>query len=177
MDFEHSEQARACMASVERFIDEEVLPNEPVYFEQLVDSRDYREWKVPPVIEELKAKARALGLWNLFLPDAELGAGLNNREYSPVAESMGRSPTGPLLGSQSFGKRSRIMVSVQGMTTSLAAQALQSLGVVSSLSKYIPFGQCSCPGSQIHARGEPSFRARAKWSRMSWGFLSSSPIR
>ncbi|MCB1688733.1 MAG: acyl-CoA dehydrogenase family protein [Halioglobus sp.] len=95
MEFEHSEQARTVMAAVERFIREEVLPQEESYRDQLVASSDYREWKIPPVMEALKAKAKALGLWNLFLPDADLGAGLNNRDYSPVAELMGRSPIAP----------------------------------------------------------------------------------
>ncbi|MDZ7783810.1 MAG: acyl-CoA dehydrogenase family protein [Halioglobus sp.] len=95
MDFEHSEQARACMSAVERFINEEILPSEATYHDQLVQSSDYREWKIPPIMEELKAKARALRLWNLFLPDADLGSGLNNRDYSPIAELMGRSPIAP----------------------------------------------------------------------------------
>lgn len=95
MDFEHSEQARACMSAVERFIKEEILPHESTYRDQLVQSSDYREWKIPPVVEQLKTKARALGLWNLFLPDPDLGAGLNNRDYSPIAELMGRSPIAP----------------------------------------------------------------------------------
>lgn len=95
MDFEHSEQARACMAEVERFINEEILPNEWIYRDQLVQSSDYRKWSIPPVVEELKTKAKALGLWNLFLPDGDLGAGLNNRDYSPIAELMGRSPIAP----------------------------------------------------------------------------------
>ncbi|MEZ5501208.1 MAG: acyl-CoA dehydrogenase family protein [Halioglobus sp.] len=95
MNFEHSEQARTCMDAVKRFINDEILPNESTYQEQLVGSNDYREWKIPPVMEELKAKAKSLGLWNFFLPDAELGAGLNNRDYSPVAELMGRSPIAP----------------------------------------------------------------------------------
>jgi acyl-CoA dehydrogenase len=95
MEFEHSELARACMAEVEHFINEEILPGEEVYRDQLVGSSDYRKWQIPPVMKELKAKARDLGLWNLFLPDAELGAGLNNCDYSPIAELMGRSPIAP----------------------------------------------------------------------------------
>ena len=95
MNFEHSEQAKACMATVERFINEEILPVERTYQDQLVDSSDYRNWKIPPIVEELKAKAKAVGLWNLFLPDADLGAGLNNLDYSPIAELMGISPIAP----------------------------------------------------------------------------------
>ena len=52
-------------------------------------------WQIPPIMEELKAKARAEGLWNLFLPESELGAGLNNLEYAPLCEIMGRSPIAP----------------------------------------------------------------------------------
>lgn len=95
MDFEHSEKARACITAVERFIEEEILPAHTTYQEQLVGSSDFREWRIPPIMEELKGKAKGLGLWNLFLPDSELGAGLNNCDYSPVAELMGRSPLAP----------------------------------------------------------------------------------
>jgi len=95
MDFEHSERARAVMAQVERFVDQRVVPSESTYRDQLVGSRDWRQWKVPPVLEELKAEARGLGLWNLFLPDPELGAGLDNRDYAPIAEITGRSFLAP----------------------------------------------------------------------------------
>src|SRR5439155_19443703 len=59
---------------------------EPTYHAQFQD----RRWQPPPVIEELKAKARAAGLWNLFLPESEYGAGLTNLEYAPLCEVMGR---------------------------------------------------------------------------------------
>lgn len=95
MEFEHSELARACMAQVDHFINEEILPCEKVYRDHLVGSSDYRKWQIPPIMNELKAKAKDLGLWNLFLPDVELGAGLNNCDYSPIAELMGRSPIAP----------------------------------------------------------------------------------
>jgi acyl-CoA dehydrogenase len=95
MDFEHSERARMVMAQVERFVDERIVPNHETYREQLVGSPDWREWKIPPVLEELKAEARDLGLWNLFLPDEEHGAGLDNRDYAPIAEITGRSFMAP----------------------------------------------------------------------------------
>jgi alkylation response protein AidB-like acyl-CoA dehydrogenase len=95
MDFEHSERARMVMEQVERFVRERVIPNESTYEEQLVHSDDWREWRIPPVLEELKAEARELGLWNLFLPDEEYGAGLDNRDYAPVAEITGRSFLAP----------------------------------------------------------------------------------
>ncbi len=95
MDFEHSERARQVMAQVERFVNERVVPNERKYYEQLVGSEDWRGWKIPPILEELKAEAKGLGLWNLFLPDEEYGAGLDNRDYAPVAEITGRSFLAP----------------------------------------------------------------------------------
>ncbi len=95
MDFAHSEGAELVMAQVERFVRERVVPNEETYRDQLVGSNDYREWRIPPIVEELKAEARELGLWNLFLPDEEYGAGLDNRSYAPVAEITGRSFLAP----------------------------------------------------------------------------------
>jgi acyl-CoA dehydrogenase len=95
MDFEHSERARDYMAQVERFVRERVLPNEVTYLAQLAHTDDWRRWRIPPVVEELKAEAKALGLWNLFLPDDEHGAGLDNRDYAPIAELTGRSFLAP----------------------------------------------------------------------------------
>jgi acyl-CoA dehydrogenase len=76
-----------------KFVEDVVVPGERVYFEQhaALSSR----WAVPPVIEELKAQARAAGLWNLFLPESDYGAGLTNREYAPLCEIMGRTLIGP----------------------------------------------------------------------------------
>jgi alkylation response protein AidB-like acyl-CoA dehydrogenase len=91
MDFEHSARAQEYIGHVERFIRERVLPNEPVFFQQLVHSDDWRRWRIPPILEELKREARDAGLWNLFLPDSDHGAGLDNRDYAPLAEVMGRS--------------------------------------------------------------------------------------
>ena len=95
MDFEHSERAQSVMAQAERFVRERVVPNEQTYLGQLGGSLDWREWKIPPILEELKAEAKELGLWNLFLPDEEHGAGLDNRDYAPVAEITGRSFLAP----------------------------------------------------------------------------------
>ena len=95
MDFEHSERAQHVMAQLERFMAEQVLPNEQTYYDQLANSADYRQWRIPPVMEELKAKAKAAGLWNLFLPESEYGSGLDNRDYAPLAEITGRCPIAP----------------------------------------------------------------------------------
>jgi acyl-CoA dehydrogenase len=75
------------------FLAEHVYPAEKVFEEQLRTAPS--RWLVPPIVEELKAKARAEGLWNLFLPESELGAGLTNAEYATLCECMGRSPLGP----------------------------------------------------------------------------------
>ena len=95
MDFEHSERATQVMAQAERFVLERIVPNEQTYLEQLVGTANWREWKIPPILEDLKAEAKGLGLWNLFLPDEEYGAGLDNRDYAPVAEITGRSFLAP----------------------------------------------------------------------------------
>ena len=70
------------------FFDRHVLPNEALFHEQI----DRQRWQVPAIVEELKVKARAEGLWNLFLPESDRGAGLTNLEYAPLCEVMGRSP-------------------------------------------------------------------------------------
>jgi len=85
-----SERAAALHTAIRKFLDERVYPAEAVYAAQLDDGPT--RWVAPPVMEELKKAARAAGLWNLFLPESELGAGLTNAEYAPLCELMGRSP-------------------------------------------------------------------------------------
>ena len=89
MEFEQSARARDLATRVEAFMAAHVYPNE-VRFRQEIAAGD--RWQPVGVIEELKARARAEGLWNLFLPESEYGAGLSNREYAPLCEIMGRSP-------------------------------------------------------------------------------------
>ena len=88
MDFELSPRTKDLQAKLNAFMDEHVYPNEAVYEEQLNGQDD--RWQLPLIVEELKKEARAQGLWNLFLPDAEHGAGLKNVEYAPLCEIMGR---------------------------------------------------------------------------------------
>lgn len=95
MDFDHSERASAYIGLLERFVRERVVPSEDQYLAELAHTDDWRRWRIPPVIEALKGEAQAAGLWNLFLPDSELGAGLDNRDYAPLAEIMGRSFLAP----------------------------------------------------------------------------------
>ncbi|HTZ38021.1 MAG TPA: acyl-CoA dehydrogenase family protein [Stellaceae bacterium] len=93
MDFEHSDKVKSLRAQLVDFMEREVYPAEAVFERQLAEAPS--RWQIPPVMEELKKKARAAGLWNLFLPESELGAGLNNLEYAPLCEIMGRSPIAP----------------------------------------------------------------------------------
>ena len=95
MDFEHSDRAKGYIEKVDRFVRERILPSEKAYFEALSHNPDFRQWRIPPVMEQLKAEAKKAGLWNLFLPDSEYGAGLDNRDYAPLAEIMGRSFIAP----------------------------------------------------------------------------------
>ena len=90
MDFEHSARAQKYIALVDEFIRERVIPSESEYYGALSHSADYTQWRIPPVMEKLKAEAKAAGLWNLFLPDPTRGAGLDNRDYAAVAELTGR---------------------------------------------------------------------------------------
>ncbi len=87
MDFAHSDKVKDLQARLTAFMDEHVYPNEKRFHQEVEANR----WQPAPVIEELKPKARAAGLWNLFLPDREHGAGLTNLEYAPLCEIMGRS--------------------------------------------------------------------------------------
>ena len=93
MDFDYSDKVLELKAQLESFIDEHVYPNEKTFEEQLAAAES--RWTVPPIMEELKSKAKSEGLWNLFLPDSEYGAGLTNLEYAPLCEVMGRSPIAP----------------------------------------------------------------------------------
>jgi acyl-CoA dehydrogenase len=89
MDFEFSPRAQELRERLLEFMDERVYPAEQVWLEQIRESGDPHHHA--PVVEELKEDARSRGLWNLFLPDAEHGAGLTNADYAPLAEIMGRS--------------------------------------------------------------------------------------
>jgi acyl-CoA dehydrogenase len=86
--FEMSPRSRELRDRLLAFFDQHIYPNEALFHEQIARNR----WQVPPIVEELKATARAQGLWNLFLPESDRGAGLTNLEYAPLCEVMGGSP-------------------------------------------------------------------------------------
>jgi acyl-CoA dehydrogenase len=94
MDFEQSPRTKDYLKRLSRFMRKQIAPVEESYLRDnpsRAAGADHTRWQVSPVIEELKAKAKAEGLWNLFLSDAQLGAGLSNVEYAPLAEAMGGS--------------------------------------------------------------------------------------
>ena len=93
MDFGYSPRTQELRERVRAFMDEHVVPNERRYWEEInANTAAGKRWTPLPVIEALKPKARAAGLWNLFLPESDYGAGLTNQEYAPLAEIMGSTP-------------------------------------------------------------------------------------
>jgi acyl-CoA dehydrogenase len=86
--FEPSARSQELQQRLQAFFDRHIIPNEALFHEQIARER----WQVPAIVEELKVKARAEGLWNLFLPESTHGAGLTNLEYAPLCEVMGHSP-------------------------------------------------------------------------------------
>jgi acyl-CoA dehydrogenase len=88
---EFSDAVKDLQRRLQAFMDEHVYPNEQRYHDEIERER----WKPTEVVEQLKPKARSAGLWNLFLPKSEYGAGLTNLEYAPLCEIMGRSPMAP----------------------------------------------------------------------------------
>src|SRR4249920_916395 len=94
MDFAYSDKVRALQARLNAFMTAHVYPNEQRFHDE-VGTGD--RWEPTKLIEELKVKAKAEGLWNLFLPESDMGAGLTNLEYAPLCEVMGRSHLAPEL--------------------------------------------------------------------------------
>ena len=91
MNCEFSDKVKILQRQVQAFLDEYIYPNEQHFYDEIEKNR----WSPARIVEELKLKARAAGLWNLFLPDSEHGAGLTNLEYAPLCEMMGRSAMAP----------------------------------------------------------------------------------
>jgi acyl-CoA dehydrogenase len=92
MNFEYSSKVKQMLERLVAFMEQHIYPNERRYWEE---TRQTGPWRPTAVVEELKPLARAAGLWNLFLPDSEYGAGLTNLEYAPLCEIMGRSLLAP----------------------------------------------------------------------------------
>jgi acyl-CoA dehydrogenase len=91
MDFENSQKVKDLQQKITDFMNAYVYEAEDIYKKQVEEGG---RWCIPQIMEDLKSKAKSEGLWNLFLPDSDLGAGLTNTEYAPLCEIMGRSPIG-----------------------------------------------------------------------------------
>ncbi|KNZ33170.1 MAG: acyl-CoA dehydrogenase [Methylibium sp. NZG] len=93
MDFSYSPRTQELQARLLRFMDEHIYPAEAAYHAEIdANTAAGKRWTPLQTIETLKPKARAQGLWNLFLPESDYGVGLTNQEYAPLAEIMGRVP-------------------------------------------------------------------------------------
>jgi acyl-CoA dehydrogenase len=92
MDFDHSAKVKELQARLSAFMDQHIYPDEQRFYDEIAEGD---RWQPTKIIEELKPKAKAAGLWNLFLPASERGAGLTNLEYAPLCEIMGRVPWSP----------------------------------------------------------------------------------
>ena len=91
MNFENSQKVKDLQEKITDFMNAYVYESEDIYKKQVEEGG---RWCIPQIMEDLKSKAKSEGLWNLFLPDSDLGAGLTNTEYAPLCEIMGRSPIG-----------------------------------------------------------------------------------
>jgi len=130
MRFEHSAKVKALQQQFVAFMHEHVYPNEAVYRGQIATRgvEEWRAWQPIPIVEELKPKARAAGLWNLFLPESEYGAGLTNVEYAPLCEIMGRAtPFAPEVFNCSAPDTGNMEVLVRYGTPEQRAQWLEPL--------------------------------------------------
>src|SRR5882762_1965512 len=91
MNLEVAQKTKALQQRLTAFMAEQIYPNEQTFYQEIQQAR----WQPARIIEDLKPKARAAGLWNLFLPHDERGGGLSNLEYAPLCEIMGRSAMAP----------------------------------------------------------------------------------
>ena len=124
MLFAKSERVLRLEADLLAFMEAHIYPSEARFYRE---SEDLGAWAVQPVVEELKAKARAAGLWNLFMPDPDHGAGLSNLEYAPLCEIMGRSHLAPEVFNCSAPDTGNMEVLARYGTEEQRAQWLQPL--------------------------------------------------
>ncbi len=130
MNFSYSEATNTYLNKIKAFMEEEINPIEEEYFRDLIaknNGPDWKNWSVPPIIEELKQKAKAQGLWNLFLPDKEHGVGLSNVEYATLAEEMGKSFIAPTIFNCSAPDTGNMEVFIKYGTEAMKKQWLEPL--------------------------------------------------
>lgn len=126
LDFLYSEKTKKLQEKLEQFMNEHVYPNEKTYLDQL-NQGDSRWNSIPAIMSELTERAKKAGLWNLFLPESEYGAGLTNLEYAPLCELMGRSMIGPEVFNCSAPDTGNMEVLVRYGSDSQKLQWLQPL--------------------------------------------------
>lgn len=126
LEFLYSEKTNKLQEKLEQFMNDHVFPNEKTYLDQL-NQGDSRWNSIPPIMSELTEKAKKAGLWNLFLPESEYGAGLTNLEYAPLCELMGRSLIGPEVFNCSAPDTGNMEVLVRYGSESQKLQWLQPL--------------------------------------------------
>ena len=126
LEFLYSEKTKKLQEKLEQFMNDHVFPNEKTYLDQL-NQGDSRWNSIPPIMSELTEKAKKAGLWNLFLPESEYGAGLTNLEYAPLCELMGRSLIGPEVFNCSAPDTGNMEVLVRYGSESQKLQWLQPL--------------------------------------------------
>jgi len=123
VNFEFSDKVKDLQHRLQAFLAQHIYPNEQRFYDEIQRNR----WSPTKIVEELKPQARAAGLWNLFLPDSEHGAGLTNLEYAPLCELMGRSVMAPEIFNCSAPDTGNMEVLARYGTVEQKEQCLQPL--------------------------------------------------
>ncbi|MEJ2554764.1 MAG: acyl-CoA dehydrogenase family protein [Anaerolineae bacterium] len=178
MDFEYSERTKALQAKINTFMDEYIYPSEENFVAEVEENRRKgNAWVPTKIIQELTEKARAQGLWNLFLPDSEYGAGLTNLEYAPLCEIMGRSPIAPEVFNCNAPDTGNMEVLVRYGTVEQKQQWLIPLleGEIRSAFAMTEPGTASSDATNIQARIERDGDDYVINSRKWWASGASDP--
>jgi acyl-CoA dehydrogenase len=178
MDFEYSQRTKDLLARVEAFLQAEVYPNEAAFVDEVeANRRAGNAWVPTRVVETLKAKARAAGLWNLFLPESSRGAGLANAEYAPLCELMGRSPIAPEVFNCSAPDTGNMEVLERYGTPAQQAQWLEPLlaGEIRSCFAMTEPEVASSDATQIRTRIERDGNAYVINGRKWWSSGANDP--
>ena len=178
MDFEYSQRTKDLLARVEAFLQAEVYPNEAAFFDEVeANRRAGNAWVPTRVVEALKAKAKAAGLWNLFLPESSRGAGLTNAEYAPLCELMGRSPIAPEVFNCSAPDTGNMEVLERYGTPAQQAQWLEPLlaGEIRSCFAMTEPDVASSDATQIRTRIERDGDAYVINGRKWWSSGANDP--
>lgn len=154
MNFDYSDKVNDLRTRVRDFIDTHLLPIETELAEQIENAGPQERWQFPPQLEELKRLAKAQGLWNLWLPDSDYGAGLTNLEYAPLAEIMGRTRFGSEIFNCSAPDTGNMEVLVRYGTDAQKEQWLKPLlnGEIRSAFAMTEPDVASCDATNIETR-------------------------